>query len=196
MAKQKKAVSISTSKTFWPTEGMKKVVVHSDGGCHGNPGPGGWAAILKYGAHARELSGGVPATTNNRMELQAAIEALSALKEPCEVEFYTDSEYVKNGVSAWLSNWKRNGWRTKSKKPVKNEDLWRALDSCSFKHRVKWHWLKGHAGDIGNERCDQLANAEIAKIKKTFNADQLKTSLVQFSAKLDDEQTADELFEN
>lgn len=174
---------------------MRKVVIHSDGACHGNPGPGGWAAILKYGPHNRELSGGIPATTNNRMELQAAIEALSALKEPCEVEFYTDSEYVKNGVSAWLSNWKRNGWRTKSKKPVKNEDLWRALDSLASKHEVKWHWLKGHAGHFDNERCDQLANAEIAKIKKTFNTEQLKALLVQFSAKDAAEQTPDELFE-
>jgi ribonuclease HI len=156
---------------------MKKVVIHSDGGCHGNPGPGGWAAILEYGPHRRELSGGVPATTNNRMELQAAIEALSALKESCEVEFYTDSEYVKNGVSGWLPNWKRNGWRTKSKQPVKNEDLWRALDAQAARHRVKWHWLKGHAGHAGNERCDQLANAEIAKIKKAFAPGQLKAML-------------------
>src|SRR5436190_1003186 len=174
---------------------MKKVVIHSDGGCHGNPGPGGWAAVLEHGAHSRELSGGVPATTNNRMELQAAIEALGALKEPCEVEFYTDSEYVKNGVSAWLSKWKRNGWRTQSKKPVKNEDLWRALDSEVSKHHVKWHWLKGHAGHPGNERCDQLANAEIARIKKIYNPDQLKVLLAQFTAKEKAEQTSEELFE-
>lgn len=172
---------------------MKKVVIHSDGGCHGNPGPGGWAAVLEYGQHKRELSGGVPATTNNRMELQAAIEALRALKEPCAVEFYTDSEYVKNGVSGWLVNWKRNGWRTKSKKPVKNEDLWRALDSSVSKHKVEWHWLKGHAGHIGNERCDQLANEEIAKIKKTFSVEQLKALLAQFSAKDDSDQTSDEI---
>lgn len=171
------------------------VVIHSDGGCHGNPGPGGWAAILEYGPRRRELSGGVPATTNNRMELQAAIEALSALKEPCEVEFHTDSEYVKNGVSEWLSNWKRNGWRTKSKKPVKNEDLWRALDSQVSKHQVKWHWLKGHTGHVGNERCDQLANAEIAKIKKTFDTEELKALLAQLLAKDDAEQTSDEMFE-
>jgi ribonuclease HI len=172
---------------------MKKVVIHSDGGCHGNPGPGGWAAILEYGAHSRELSGGAPATTNNRMELQAAIEALSALKELCEVEFYTDSEYVKNGVSGWLSNWKRNGWKTKSKKPVKNEDLWRALDARVSKHQVKWHWLKGHAGHVGNERCDQLANGEIAKIKKAFNPEQLKKMLLEFSAKDSAAQSQDEL---
>ena len=174
---------------------MKKVVIHSDGACHGNPGPGGWAAVLEYGERKKELSGGVPATTNNRMELQAAIEALSALKEPCEVDFYTDSEYVKNGVSGWLQNWKRNGWRTKLKKPVKNEDLWRALDSQAAKHRVKWHWLKGHAGHVGNERCDQLASAEIAKIKKTHHADQLKALLAQFAAKEKADQTSEELFE-
>jgi ribonuclease HI len=175
-------------------ERMKKVVIHSDGGCHGNPGPGGWAAVLEFGQNKRELSGGAPATTNNRMELQAAIEALNALKEPCEVEFYTDSEYVKNGVSEWLSHWKRNGWRTKSKKPVKNEDLWRALDSSVAQHKVAWHWLKGHAGHSGNERCDQLANEEIAKIKKMFNSEQLKSLLAQFSARDDAGHKAGELF--
>lgn len=130
------------------------------------------------------------------MELQAAIEALSALKEPCEVEFYTDSEYVKNGVSGWLSNWKRNGWRTKAKKPVKNEDLWRALDSHSSKHQVTWHWLKGHAGHVGNERCDQLANAEITKIRKSFSPEQLKGLLAEFSEKDGAEQASDKLSEN
>jgi len=173
---------------------MKKVVIHSDGGCHGNPGPGGWAAILEHGQNKRELSGGVPATTNNRMELQAAIEALNALKEPCEVAFYTDSEYVKNGVTGWLKNWKRNGWRTKSKKPVKNADLWRALDSSLENHKITWYWLKGHAGHAGNERCDQLANEEIAKIKKTFTRDQLKTLLAQFSARDDVKPKPGELF--
>lgn len=117
------------------------------------------------------------------MELQAAIEALNTLKEPCEVDFYTDSEYVKNGVSMWLFNWKRNGWRTKSKQPVKNEDLWRALDSAVSKHKVEWHWLKGHAGHVGNERCDQLATEQIAKIKKEFNREQLKAFLAEFTAK-------------
>jgi len=171
---------------------MKKVVIHSDGACHGNPGPGGWAAILEYGEHSRELVGGVPATTNNRMELQAAIEALRALKEPCAVEFYTDSEYVKSGVSAWLSVWKSNGWRTNSKKPVKNEDLWRALDSHTSKHDVKWHWLKGHAGHIGNEPCDGLAKAEIVKIRKKFSPEQLKEMLAEFSTKDSAEQLQDE----
>ena len=174
---------------------MKKVVIHSDGACHGNPGPGGWAAVLEYGNHKRELSGGIPATTNNRMELQAAIEALNALKEPCEVEFYTDSEYVRNGVSEWLAKWKRNGWRTKSRKPVKNEELWLSLDSLASRHHVKWNWLKGHAGHIGNERCDQMANGEIEKIKKAFSPEQLKELLAQFSAKDNAEQTLDELFE-
>lgn len=161
---------------------MKRVVIHSDGACHGNPGPGGWAAVLEYGPHRRELSGGVRATTNNRMELQAAIEALAALKEPCEVAFYTDSEYVKDGVSGWLANWKRNGWRTKSKAPVKNEDLWRALDAQVVRHRVTWHWLKGHAGHAGNERCDALATAEVAKIKQTCRPEQLQAALAEFRA--------------
>lgn len=174
---------------------MKKVVIHSDGACRGNPGPGGWAVVLEYGQHKRELSGGVPATTNNRMELQAAIEALGALKEPCEVEFYTDSEYVRNGVSGWLMDWKRNGWRTKSKKPVKNEDLWRKLDSEATKHQVNWNWLKGHAGHFDNERCDQLANAEIGKIKKNYTVDQLKVLLAQFAAKDAAQQASEELFE-
>ncbi len=151
---------------------MKKVVIYSDGGCDGNPGPGGWAATLAYGKHKRELSGGVPDTTNNRMELQAAIEALNALKEPCEVKFHTDSAYVRNGVSRWLSNWKENGWMTKSKQPVKNSDLWRSLDLSASKHKIEWHWVKGHAGDVENERCDQLANIEIAKIKKNISRDE------------------------
>jgi ribonuclease HI len=159
---------------------MKKVIIHSDGGCHGNPGPGGWAAVLEYGQHKKELSGGVAATTNNRMELQAAIEALNALKEPCEVDFYTDSEYVRNGVTGWLFNWKRNGWRTKNKKSVKNEDLWHALDLALSRHKIEWHWLKGHAGHVGNERCDFLANQEIARIKKNFGPDQLKAILAKF----------------
>ncbi len=159
---------------------MKKVIIHSDGGCHGNPGPGGWAAILEYGNHQKELSGGVPATTNNRMELQAAIEALNALKEPCEIEFFTDSEYLRNGVLSWLVNWKRNGWKTSAKKRVKNVDLWRALDNSISRHKIEWRWLKGHAGHKGNEQCDKLASAEIAKIKKAFTAEQLKSFLAAY----------------
>jgi ribonuclease HI len=167
---------------------LKQVVIHSDGGCHGNPGPGGWAATLAHGGHTRELSGGAPATTNNRMELQAAIEALGALKEPCEIEFYTDSEYLRNGITGWLQGWKRNGWRTKTKQPVKNEDLWRALDSAVTGHTIQWRWLKGHAGHAGNERCDQLANEEIAKVKKAFSSEQLKALLKEFKAKTPSEQ--------
>ncbi|HEX7651971.1 MAG TPA: ribonuclease HI [Verrucomicrobiae bacterium] len=159
---------------------MKKVVVHSDGGCHGNPGPGGWGAVMVYGAHRRELSGGEPATTNNRMELMAAIAALSALKEPCEVEFYTDSEYVKNGVTKWIFSWKRNHWRTKEKQPVKNADLWQQLDAAARSHKVDWHWLKGHAGHLENERCDRLAYAAIEKIKATHPKEALKAALKAF----------------
>jgi ribonuclease HI len=161
---------------------MQKVVIHSDGACHGNPGPGGWAAVLACGPHQREISGGVPATTNNRMELQAAIEALAALKRPCEVEFHTDSNYLKNGVTAWLFGWKRNGWKTKSKQPVKNEDLWRRLDAVTAAHKVTWHWLKGHAGHAGNERCDELANLAIEAVKQRSSRDQLKASLREFIA--------------
>jgi ribonuclease HI len=161
---------------------MKQVTIHSDGGCQGNPGPGGWAAVLTCGPHRRELSGGVPATTNNRMELQAAIAALSALKEPCAVEFYTDSEYVKNGITKWVRNWKQNGWKTKTKQPVKNADLWRQLEALVVPHRVNWHWLKGHAGHAGNERCDQLAGEEMARLSKTFTPAELKGKLAEFQA--------------
>ena len=172
---------------------MKKVVIHTDGGCHGNPGPGGWAAILSHGKHTREISGGEPATTNNRMELLAAIEALKALKNPCAVEFHTDSKYLKNGVTCWLHTWKRNGWKTSAKKVVKNADLWRELDRVAPLHQVEWKWVKGHAGDTGNERCDKLANEEIAKIKNAFSSAQLKELLAQFSAK--DAETQGELAE-
>lgn len=161
---------------------MKKVIIHSDGGCHGNPGPGGWAAVLAYGQHLRELSGGEIATTNNRMELKAAIEALIALKEPCNVEFYTDSEYLKNGITSWLAEWKTNGWRTKKKKAVKNEELWRELDAAAARHVIEWKWLKGHAGHVGNERSDQRSQVEIEKIKKAHTHEQLKQALVSFAA--------------
>ena len=156
------------------------MVIHSDGACHGNPGPGGWAAVLVHGPHRRELSGGVPATTNNRMELQAAIEALSALKQPCAVEFHTDSNYLRDGITKWLAGWKRNGWRTKTKQPVKNEDLWRQLDTAASRHQVKWHWVKGHAGDVGNERCDEMATAAIALVKQRHSKEQLAASLREF----------------
>jgi ribonuclease HI len=127
------------------------------------------------------------------MELQAAIEALGALKEPCNVEFFTDSEYVKNGVTIWLATWKVNGWRTKSKKPVKNADLWRALDSAASRHKVKWNWLKGHSGHDGNERCDLLANEAIAQIKRTFSLEQLKVALAQFTSSSDGAPSRDDL---
>lgn len=161
---------------------MKKVTIHSDGACHGNPGPGGWAALLQCGPNTRELSGGTPATTNNRMELQAAIESLAALREPCAVDFFTDSEYVRQGITSWVANWKRNGWRTKAKQPVKNADLWRALDAAVAGHRIEWHWLKGHAGHAGNERCDQLANEQVALIKHRYSAAELSASLEKFTA--------------
>jgi ribonuclease HI len=135
------------------------VVIHTDGACSGNPGPGGWGAILRYGEHVRELYGGEPCeTTNNRMELMAAIRALEALTRPSVVVLHTDSSYLRNGILSWLPNWKRNGWRTADKKPVKNADLWQRLEAAIHQHEVQWLWVKGHAGDPGNERADQLAN--------------------------------------
>ena len=138
--------------------------------------------MLAYGEHTREISGGAAATTNNRMELLAAIEALRTLKQPCHVEFHTDSEYLKNGVTKWVRGWKRNGWKTSAKKPVKNEDLWRAIDAEATRHQVQWHWVKGHAGHAGNERCDVLANEAIAKIKQAHTPAQLKAALAEFAA--------------
>jgi len=173
---------------------MKKVTAHSDGACRGNPGPGGWAAVLEYGEHRREISGGAAATTNNRMELQAAIAALESLREPCEVEFFTDSKYVQTGVSQWIWGWKRNGWMTKSKQPVKNADLWRALDAAASRHKIAWRWLKGHAGHPGNERCDVLANAEIDKIQKSHTREQLRAALREFTAAPAAAEPAAELF--
>lgn len=163
---------------------MQQVLIHSDGACHGNPGPGGWAAVLTSGPHVRELSGGVAATTNNRMELQAAIEALSALKHPCAVEFHTDSNYLRDGITKWLRGWKRNGWKTQAKQPVKNEDLWRRLDAAASAHQVNWRWVKGHAGDAGNERCDALATAAIAAVKQRHSREQLAASLREFNVSL------------
>ena len=159
---------------------MKKVVIHSDGGCEGNPGPGGWAAVLRHGDSMREISGGDAATTNNRMELQAAIEGLAALREPCEVEFYTDSEYVRDGITTWVRAWKARNWLTGLKKPVKNEDLWRRLDEVASNHKVQWHWLKGHAGHPDNERCDALAAQEIAKIRAKLSPTELAARLEEF----------------
>ena len=137
---------------------MKQVVVHTDGACRGNPGPGGWGELMRYGAHEKRLCGGEPQTTNNRMELMAAIQALESLRQPCAVELYTDSVYVRSGVLEWMPGWKLRGWKTADKKPVKNVDLWQRLDAARAPHQVEWHWVKGHAGDPGNEAADALAN--------------------------------------
>lgn len=134
-----------------------QVVIHTDGACSGNPGPGGWGAILQSGGKTRELKGGELATTNNRMELMAAIQALEALTRDCKVELHTDSTYVMKGISEWIHNWKRRGWMTADKKPVKNDDLWKRLDAARLRHQVDWRWVKGHAGHELNERADQLA---------------------------------------
>lgn len=143
---------------------MKKVEVFTDGACRGNPGPGGWGALLRFRDQERHLHGGEAETTNNRMELCAAIKALEALKEPCEVVLTTDSQYVRKGIREWLANWKRNGWKTAAKKPVKNVDLWQALDEQSQKHQIEWHWVKGHSGHRENELADQLANRGIDEL--------------------------------
>jgi ribonuclease HI len=137
---------------------MKGVVIYTDGACKGNPGPGGWGAWLKSGEHAKELFGGEALTTNNRMELTAPIEALASLKRPCAVSIYTDSQYLRNGISTWIHAWKARGWKTADRKPVKNIDLWQRLDALAQQHKVRWHWVKAHAGDLGNERADALAN--------------------------------------
>ena len=134
------------------------VLVFADGACKGNPGPGGWGAILRIGTHEKEIFGGERQTTNNRMELTAVIRALESLKRHCNVKVYTDSQYVQKGISEWLPQWKRRGWRTAGRKPVKNEDLWRELDGLAQKHKVEWHWVRGHAGHVENERADALAN--------------------------------------
>lgn len=138
------------------------VEMYTDGACKGNPGPGGWGAWLRYGNHERELSGGEPRTTNNRMELTAVIQGLSALTRPCQVDLYTDSTYVRDGITSWIDKWKARGWRTSDNKPVKNADLWVLLDQAVARHDVRWHWVKGHAGDVGNEKADALANAGAA----------------------------------
>jgi ribonuclease HI len=137
---------------------LKTVVIHTDGACKGNPGPGGWGALLECDGKTRELFGGEPNTTNNRMELTAVIRALEALTRDADVELYTDSQYVKNGIEAWIHGWKRNGWKTSDRKPVKNADLWRELDALAARHRIRWHWVRGHNAHPGNERADELAN--------------------------------------
>jgi ribonuclease HI len=143
--------------TAKPATTRPAITIFTDGACAGNPGPGGWGVILVSGAHRKELSGGEPATTNNRMELTAAIIALDALKRPSRVDIHTDSEYVQKGISTWIHGWKRNGWRTGRKEPVKNADLWQRLDAARARHEVHWHWLRGHAGHAENERADELA---------------------------------------
>jgi ribonuclease HI len=134
------------------------VSIYTDGACKGNPGPGGWGALLLWGDHEKELFGGVPATTNNRMELTAVIRALDSLKRGCVVEIYTDSQYVKNGIETWIRGWKKNGWKTSGRKPVKNIDLWRELETATARHEVRWHWVKGHNEHPENDRADELAN--------------------------------------
>jgi ribonuclease HI len=141
------------------------VSLFTDGACSGNPGPGGWGAILKWANHERELSGGEPYTTNNRMELLAAIAALEALKRPCTVDLHTDSQYLRQGIMQWIHGWKRNGWRTADRKPVKNSDLWKRLDEAIARHEVRWHWVRGHAGHALNERADELARNAIAAVR-------------------------------
>ena len=143
---------------------MSVVEIFTDGACRGNPGPGGWGALLRYDGIERELFGGERNTTNNRMELQAAIEALKALGRPCKVELTTDSVYVKNGITTWLEGWKKKGWKTAARKPVKNVDLWQALDEENQRHEVEWYWVKGHSGHAENERADQLANRGIDEL--------------------------------
>lgn len=144
---------------------MAAVEIYTDGACRGNPGPGGWGAILRSGEHVKELKGAEPLTTNNRMELTAAIQALAALKRDCEVALYTDSQYVRKGVLEWMAQWQRRDWRTTDKKPVKNVDLWQALEREIARHKIEWHWVKGHAGVPGNERADQLANQAIDEMQ-------------------------------
>ncbi|ODU10157.1 MAG: ribonuclease HI [Rubrivivax sp. SCN 71-131] len=144
---------------------MNEILIYTDGACKGNPGPGGWGAWLRSGTHEKELWGGEAHTTNNRMELTAVIEALSSLKRRCKVAIYTDSEYVRNGITTWIHGWKARGWTTADRKPVKNVELWQRLDALSRQHEVRWHWVKGHAGDPGNERADALANRGVSSVK-------------------------------
>ena len=137
---------------------MKQVEIFTDGACKGNPGPGGWGVLLRKGKHEKEMSGGEPATTNNRMEMRAVIEGLNALIEPCEVQLYTDSKYVVDGITKWVHGWKKRGWVSASKKPVRNEDLWHDLIAAELRHKVTWHWVRGHNGHVENERVDRLAS--------------------------------------
>jgi ribonuclease HI len=162
------------------TPPITQVTVHTDGGCQGNPGVGGWGAVLVSGKHRREIKGGEPATTNNRMEITAALQALKSLNRRCKVEIHTDSQYLRQGITAWIKGWKRNGWRTAAKTPVKNADLWRTLDELTNQHDVTWCWVKGHAGNEGNELCDGLAGAAMAEIRKQFSPGDLDRALRDF----------------
>lgn len=146
---------------------MTSVEIHTDGACRGNPGPGGWGAVLRGVGREKEIWGGDSATTNNRMELTAAIRALESLRKPCRVQAYTDSQYLRRGITVWLHDWKRRGWKTSDRKPVKNADLWRRLDEVVARHQVQWHWIKGHAGHPDNERADRLANRGLDEILRS-----------------------------
>ena len=143
----------------------KTVTLYTDGACKGNPGKGGWGVLMRYGSHEKELFGGEAHTTNNRMELTAIIQGLAAIKRPCAVVIYTDSQYVKNGMEKWIHGWKKNGWKTASKQPVKNEDLWQQLDRLAAQHQIQWQWVRGHAGHAENERADALANQGVASVE-------------------------------
>lgn len=160
---------------------MKSVTIYTDGACEGNPGPGGWAAVLMYRNARKEISGACAATTNNRMELTAAIEALRAVREPCQIDLYTDSQYVQQGMTLWSAKWKAKGWR-RGTKPVKNADLWQDLDAEAQRHKVRWHWVRGHAANPDNERCDELAVQAIAKLRQRMGPAELARSLREFEA--------------
>ena len=149
---------------------MKTVEIYTDGACRGNPGPGGWGAILHYGGREKELCGGEAGTTNNRMELMAAIAALEALREPCTVTLYTDSTYVRNGITEWMAGWRRRGWKTADRKPVKNRELWQRLDAATERHSIDWRWGRGHDGNPGNERADALANQGLERAQREARA--------------------------
>jgi ribonuclease HI len=164
-----------------PPADLKRITIYTDGACEGNPGPGGWAAVLQYGEHKKEICGAELATTNNRMELTAALEALQALTEPCRIEFFTDSEYLKNGVTVWSKAWKRKNWK-KAGKDIKNADLWKPIDAAASRHTIRWNWVRGHSGNAQNERCDQLAVAEIAKLRKKHTNAEIKAARARFIA--------------
>lgn len=158
---------------------MKRVTIYTDGACEGNPGPGGWAAVLMHKDARKEITGVCPATTNNRMELTAAIEALRAVREPCEIDLYTDSRYLQQGITVWCQAWKRTAWKRK-KKPLKNVDLWKDLDAETQRHEVNWHWVRGHAADVQNERCDKLAVQAIAELRRKHSPAELAQALREF----------------